>query len=146
MLLPDLAAFFASRSLGVYDPVGGTSTIFTDGIPDSPNTLIALEEYVGMAAPGAWTLDGAILPRYELPRVHITVRGEPFDYDSPRLVIEKIYQLCLVTVDVPINNTQVNRMTPLGSGIFPMPVNSDVNGRRLLTLNIEVMRSLTVLP
>lgn len=145
-LLTDLAVFLASNGFGTYDPSGSASTIFTDTIPDGPDTLIALEEYVGIASPTAWTLDGATLPRFELPRVHVTVRGLAYDYLGPRSTIEKIYQLFLQTKDTPINGTQVNRITPQGSGIFALPVNSDVNGRRLLVANFEVMRALTINP
>lgn len=143
MLLDDLATFLSSKGFGIYDPTGNTSSIFTDTIPDAPDALIALEEYVGMAAPNAWTLDGATLPRWETPSVHVTVRGVSNDYNGPRLIIERIYQLFLSTTDTAINGVQYNRFTPLGSGIFPMPVNSDANGRRLLVANFQVMKGLS---
>lgn len=143
LFLEDIAAFFAAAGFGVYDPSGATSTIFVGTIPDTPNTLIALEEYVGIASSVAWTIDGAALPRFELPRVHITVRGEPYDYSTPRMTIEKIYQFCFQTYDRAIGGAGYNRLTPLGSGIFPMPVNADVNGRRMFTLNVEVMKTLS---
>ncbi len=142
-LLTDLAVYLQAQGFGTYDPSGSTSTIYVGTIPDAPDTMIALEEYVGMASPNAWTLDGAVLPRWETPNVHISVRGAPYDYLTPRTTIEAIYQLFLRIKDTPINGAQYNRITPLGSGIFPMPVNADVNGRRLLTVNFAVMRALS---
>jgi hypothetical protein len=148
MLLEDIATFLAGNGFGIFNltPNSIDSTIFVGAIPPAPSTMIALEEYPGIRDPRAWTLDGSVLPQWELPRFHLTVRGEPNDYLTPRTTAEKIYQLFLRTVDRPLfGATQYNRITPLGT-IYPMPLNSDPNNCRLFTFNCEVMKGISILP
>lgn len=144
MMLEDIAGFLAANGYGVFNPSGNNSTIFVGTVPPTPNTVIALEEYPGINDPRAWTLDGSILPQWELPRFHLTVRGEPRDYTTPRTTIEKICQLFARTTDRPLfGATQYNRITRLGT-VYPMPQNTDPQARRVFTANFECMKSISV--
>jgi len=152
ILLDDMATLLSARGFGTYDLTSTTNTITIEQMPDAPNTLIALNETTGPADMNAWTLDGAMLPRWELPLLVVTTRGEPDDALSPRYRLEQIAQLLNVLSDVGLGgtiypgSTTYNKVRMKGSGIFAYPDNYDAKGRRIFTATFIVQKVLSSVP
>jgi hypothetical protein len=76
-VLIDIANFLAASGLGVYDPVGITSSIYIHELPPAPAVALSVKAY-GAAPPGPYLFD-ATLPTWENPRVQIMVRDPDAD-------------------------------------------------------------------
>lgn len=83
MLLPDLETYLAGAGLGLT----AETNLFHGILPPSPDVVVALFEYGGR--PNEQDL-GTPNVRLEFPRVQVVVRGVRDDYDSPRLLAQKI--------------------------------------------------------
>lgn len=57
------------------------TTLFLGGIPETPDVMLAIQEYPGEA--GDYQFGAAGL-RWEYPRIQIVCRGAPNDYSTPR--------------------------------------------------------------
>jgi hypothetical protein len=111
--------------------------LFAAGLPDTPHACVAMVETPGRAGTQVFSA-GLVI---EKPRVQIAARGEPNDYETPRALIEDIYQLL------------VNRQAETVSGGArylswepiqpPFVLKKDKNDRWIIGFNVEVWKELS---
>lgn len=129
MLLPEIHTRLTDQSL-----VTTGFTVSRGKMLDSPDKVIALYEASGVAPDrflgSTATLDNASL--------QVVVRGEPRDYETPRLQIERIYQAMCDWGAFTASGVRYTGIMPLQSPFF---FQRDQNERILFAVNFLVSKA-----
>lgn len=140
MLLDDVALYIQTNGLGTATTsAGGTVNVFRGRMNDTPNVAIGLFEYGGLDHIHTMST-GPGREVFERPRLQITVRGAPFDYDGPRARMNAITDI----FDGLANTTLTS--TSAWYGIFdaiqgPFVLQRDPNERVTFAVNYQLMKS-----
>jgi hypothetical protein len=134
-VLSDVASVLAAAGLGVYDPVGITSSIFIHRRPDAPASLLSVELY-GSAPPGPYLFD-ATLPVYENPRLQIVSRDA--DGDTAYTRCYNAWQALVGLSDVSLGGVHY---FSIRSVTGPVSQGVDENNLFLYGCNIQAMRTI----
>ncbi len=132
MLLPELKAKLVAEGLT-------TGYTVRDGLlPATPDLVIAINE-TGGSGPEQFGSS----PSIEMPAVQVMVRGAAYDYATPRLQAERIYQaLQDWGAWAADNGTRYLKITPLQA---PFPFNRDDNTRVVFAVNFLIEKELSPL-
>ena len=132
MVLPELTTYLAaySPSLGL---TGGTN-LFYGIMPPTPDLCVALFEY-GSTPPEITV--GATVIGFEDPRIQVRVRGVKDDYDTPRLLLNKIVEALVKIQEQTLSGTQYHAVLPKQS---PFMLLMDDNFRLTFACNFEVTK------
>lgn len=131
MTLAEITTRLAALGLGTEGV-----NLFRDFTPPTPNTLIVVREYGGRSAPDVFRFGQSQVYR-EYPHIRIETRGEPEDYETPRLAAERVYQLISMTSPTLFSGTQYWTITPLQP---PFPLEKDGLQRYVFACNFEVFK------
>jgi hypothetical protein len=135
-VLIDIANFLAASGLGVYDPVGITSSIYIHELPPAPAVALSVKAY-GAAPPGPYLFD-ATLPTWENPRVQIMVRDPDADAGFARCYAA--WKALIGLSDVALGGIHYFKVR---SVIGPIDLSRDDNNNWLSTCSVECMRTLS---
>ncbi len=130
MLLTEIRTILLAQSL-----TGVTSaTVFTGTMPSAPDACVVLYE-TGGSGPDFHLGDPAIA--IEKPTIQIVVRGAPTDYETPRTVIERIYQTLPTLTPFTQSGTSYLNIEPLQS---PFLFKRDERNRISLVCNFYISK------
>lgn len=131
-LLDDLGAYLAAQV--------GTLTLGTNlylaRLPDTPDTCVAVYEYVG-GAPVA-TMNGAAKPLVEQPRVQIVTRAS--SYSTARSLADDIW----TALEQVVNDTTLasgDRYHRIAGLQSPFALERDSHDRIILAQNYEITKA-----
>lgn len=109
--------------------IGQGTDISLGGFPDSPDMVVALEQYEGL--PPLFTQDNSGIA-YERPSIQARVRGD--DTAAVEARAKQLFRL-LNLVNVVLNGVKYQRVFPITS---PMYMGLDENGRHHWSVNFAI--------
>lgn len=126
MLLDDIATYLS---------VHGVTTPISKGLlPDTPDAVLSLYEYPGMAPEYSQEIAAEGIER---PRLQVSVRGGAYDYVTPRAVIETVRAALSFANVTMASGVVYQRLRPLQA---PFLVERDHLNRVVLAINFDVMK------
>jgi hypothetical protein len=129
MLTSEIAARLAGKVSGYAIDRGMMS--------DDTDRRVCVYEYAGMA-PDFWF--GAQGLKYEHPSFQVVVRGDPTDYDGPRLVAEAAKNDLVKVWTTDLTGVTYNWVQPIQS---PFWMKMDEKSRHYFVVNFRVEKELS---
>lgn len=140
MVTDDIALFLMAQGLGVYDPVGTTSTIFVGSEPPAPATMIAILDYTAAPVPrGAVTFDSPLRPNRAAPRIQVVCRDP--DYLTAKNTALKAWLALSGVLHQILGTAFYYQVKPLQSEPFTLGL--DLNNLWRVVCNYEAVKSLS---
>lgn len=127
-LVEDVATYLES--------VGMDVPVYRGRVPDSPDAVLAVLDYAGLAPQ---IVHDEVLPAYERPNFQVVARGERDDYDAAHDAAYAAWRALFVHGAV-INGTTYHSIEPLAS---PFRLDVDANDRVIFAANFTTRRKVT---
>lgn len=121
------------RAQLIADGLATVGRIYTNTLPASPNTCVAVDETGGTGGVDFFGEDVGL----EQPGLRIRTRGEPQDSAAPREAIEAIKQSLMSKGAITASGTRYLSFTPLQS---PYPLTRDSDERVVWAVNFLVLK------
>lgn len=109
--------------------------LYRGTVPAKPDNVVALFETGGTGQSD--TFDGVTVDQ---PGLMIVVRGQPHEYDIPRLQMEQLYQAICAWGAFTVDGVRYMNLSPLQA---PFPRGRDENQRQEFGVNFLVMKGLS---
>lgn len=143
-VLSDVATYLAANGSGVYDPTGGTSTIFTHWMPDAsppvtPVAVLSLELY-GAGPLGPFLFD-ATMPMTESPRIKLTARDSTPDAALAR--VTAAYLALIGLSDVTLGGLHYFSLRGINGPAWNGTQHSDSGVLYLYGANVQCVKTLS---
>lgn len=134
MMISEIVAYIVAQGAGTENV-----NLFKDFRPPTPHTCVTVTEYPGRTAADVWKFGQEGVQR-EYPRAQIVVRGEPNDYETPRLKAQALYLLVSKGGPSVMSGTQYYSITPLQP---PFLLEKDGLNRYVFAVNFEMFKEVT---
>lgn len=120
-------AMLAEASLGLT-----SANLTRHEMGPTPNAATCIREYTGLGDETGFGVAGI---QTEHPRVQVEQRGEPDDYDGPRLKLEKIRQWMTTIQATELSGTKWDMVVAVGS---PQSLGKDGESRPRFVQNFQI--------
>lgn len=131
MILADVAEYLENQGIGTR-----ATNLFYGILPESPDALVTMYEYAGMANEPKM---GQGVTSLEFPRIQLVTRGVKDDYDGPKLVGLNIVTVLAKVANMPISSSGV-RYLSISHINGPQFFRRDDNFRILFSINFQVYK------
>lgn len=126
MMLDEIAGYLAENGIGTW-----ASTLFKGSMPETPDDVVCIYENAGK--PPEFTFANGVMA--EEPGLQAIARSK--SYSAARAKIESIVQLLSGKSNVSIGGRFYYL---IAAAQMPSSLGTDENGRRLVSVNFNVMR------
>lgn len=132
MLSTEVATALVAQGFGTLN-----TNMFYDTVPDNPDVVTSVLEYLSGLADEPNLGSGGTLTRLEYPRFQVITRGIQRDNDTPKLKLINIRAYLVSVVGINLSGVRYVGIDCLGPPFF---LKEDLNFRRYFACNFQAIK------